>query len=284
MRFAQHVVNGGRMTALNRIAAAGLALFPALAQAEYELNLQPPHTSVAAHIFDLHTLIMVICIVIFVAVFSVMFYAVFRHRKSLGHQAAHFHEHTTVEIIWTVVPFFILIGMAYPATKVVIDMKDTSAADLTVKATGYQWKWGYDYLSGEGEGISFTSVLSTPRAQIQGKEPKGPNYLREVDNPLVVPAGKKVRLLTTAADVIHAWWVPEFGVKQDAMPGFIRDTWFRVDKPGTYRGQCVELCGKDHGFMPIVVVVKSAEDYAKWVAEQKAKMVPKQAQTPATKG
>ena len=257
------------MTALRKIAAAAaLALYPALAMSEYKLNLQAPQTPIAERIFDLHTLILVICVVIFVGVFAFMFYAVFRHRKSVGHKAAHFHENTTVEVLWTVVPFFILIGMAYPATKVVIDMKDTSAADVTIKATGLQWAWSYDYLN---EGIGFTSALATPRAQIMGIEPKGPNYLLEVDNPVVVPAGKKIRILVTAADVIHSWWVPALGAKQDAIPGFIRDTWFRAEKPGVYRGQCAELCGKDHGFMPIVVEARSPEDYAKWVAEQKAK-------------
>jgi len=261
------------MKALGKIAAASaLALYPALALSDYKLNLQAPQTPIAERIFDLHTLILVICVVIFVGVFAVMFYSVFRHRKSLGYKAAHFHENTTVEVLWTVLPFFILIGMAYPATKVVIDMKDTSAADVTIKATGLQWAWSYDYLN---EGISFTSALSTPQAQIMGLEPKGPNYLLEVDNPVVVPVGKKIRILTTAADVIHAWWVPALGAKQDAIPGFIRDTWFRVEKPGIYRGQCAELCGKDHGFMPIVVDARSPEDYAKWVQEQKAKTAKK---------
>jgi cytochrome c oxidase subunit II len=270
------------MTLMKRIAAAAvLGLQPVLAWSAWQLNLQTPETPIAARIFDLHTLILIICVIIFVGVFAVMFWAVFKHRKALGHKAAHFHENTTVELIWTVVPFFILIGMAYPATRVVIDMKDTSAADLTIKATGYQWEWGYDYLSGEGEGIAVVSRLSTPTAQIYGTEPKGANYLLEVDHPLVVPIGKKVRILTTAADVIHAWWVPQLGIKQDAIPGFIRDTWFRAEKPGTYRGQCAELCGKLHGFMPIVVVAMTPEDYAKWVAEQKAKMAPKQSDKPA---
>lgn len=230
-------------------------------------NLPPPESSVAAEIYDLHTLILIICLVIFVGVFAVMFYAIFRHRKAAGHQAARFHENTTVEIIWTVIPFFILIGMAYPATKTVIAMKDTSVPDLTVKATGYQWKWGYEYLNGEGEGIRYSSSLATPREQIDGAAPKGEHYLLEVDHPLVVPAGKKVRVLTTANDVIHAWMVPALGVKQDAIPGFIRDTWFKADKPGVYRGQCAELCGKDHGFMPIVVEVMAPDQYTQWVAE-----------------
>src|SRR3990170_5595745 len=172
-------------------------------------------------------------------------------------------------IMWIIIPFFILIGMAYPATKTVIAMKDTSSPDITIKATGYQWKWGYDYLQ---EGISFYSTLATPREQIEGRAPKGEHYLIEVDNPVVVPVGKKVRIITTANDVIHSWWVPALGIKQDAIPGFVRDTWFKADNPGTYRGQCAELCGKDHGFMPIVVEAVAPEQYAAWVAKQKTKM------------
>jgi cytochrome c oxidase subunit 2 len=200
-----------------------------------------------------------------------MLYSLIYHRKSVGYKAANFHHSTTVEIIWTIIPFFILIGMAYPATKTIIAMKDTSSPDITVKVTGYQWQWGYDYLVGEGSGISFISRTSTPLSQIYNKEAKGEHYLLEVDNPLVVPVGKKVRLLITANDVLHAWWVPAFAVKQDAIPGFIRDAWFTADKVGTYRGSCVELCGKDHAFMPIVVEVMEPAKYAQWVAEQKAK-------------
>jgi cytochrome c oxidase subunit 2 len=253
------------------------ALAPAMAVAQgrpehMQLNLQEPVTRVAAQIFDLHTLMMVIILVIFVGVFGVMFYSIYAHRKSVGAKAAQFHENTTVEIIWTIIPFVILVGMAWPATKVVLNMKDTANPDLTIKATGYQWKWGYDYLKGEGEGISMLANLATPREQIEGKAPRGENYLLETDNHLVVPVGKKVRILTTANDVIHSWWVPAFGVKQDAIPGFVRDTWFRADKEGIYRGQCAELCGKDHGFMPIVVEVVSAEKYTSWVGEQKKKM------------
>jgi cytochrome c oxidase subunit 2 len=235
-------------------------------------NLAPPKTPIAEQIYDLHTMMLVICTVIFVAVFSVMFYSIWKHRKSKGAVAASWHESTTVEIIWTVIPFLIVIVMALPATKTVVAMKDTSNADLTIKVTGYQWKWGYDYLRGEGEGIGFLSQLATPAAQIEGREAKSPTYLLEVDNPLVVPVNKKVRVVTTASDVIHAWWVPAFGVKQDAIPGFARDTWFRAEQIGTFRGQCAELCGKDHAFMPIVVRVVSAEDYSKWVAEKKQQM------------
>jgi cytochrome c oxidase subunit 2 len=248
-----------------------LALYAGLASAAYRLNFQAPVTRIAGEIYDLHMLMMYIILVIFCIVFGVMFYSIYAHRKSVGHKAAQFHENTTVEIIWTVIPFLILIGIAWPATTAVIALKDTSNPDLTIKATGYQWKWGYDYLKGEGEGIAFLSNLATPQDQIHNQNPKGDNYLLEVDNPLVVPVGKKVRILTTANDVIHSFWVPAFGIKQDAIPGFVRDTWFKVDKEGTYRGQCAELCGKDHGFMPIVVEVVSQEKYAQWVAAQKTK-------------
>jgi len=236
------------------------------ALAEYAYNLQVPASQVAEDVFWLQKLVMLVWVGMFVVVFGAMFYSLIKHRKSAGHKAAHFHENTTVEIIWTVIPFVILMGMAYPAAKVVIDMKDTSNPDLTVKITGYQWKWGYDYLN---DGISFYSNLSTPRDQIQGTAKKGEHYLLEVDEPMVVPVGKRVRLLITANDVLHAWWVPALGAKQDAIPGFIRDSWFKADKIGTYRGQCVELCGKDHGFMPIVVEVVSEADYAAWVAKKK---------------
>jgi cytochrome c oxidase subunit 2 len=236
-------------------------------------NLQEPQSEIARQIYDLHTLIMWIIVGIFVVVFGAMAYAIVMHRKSVGHKAEQFHENTTVEIVWTIVPFVILIGMAWPATKTIISMKDTSNADITIKATGYQWKWGYDYLQ---EGISFYSTLATPRDQIEDYEHKGTNksehYLLEVDNPVIVPVGKKVRIITTANDVIHAWWVPQLGIKQDAIPGFVRDTWFKADSPGIYRGQCAELCGKDHGFMPIVVEVVAPERYTAWVAEQKTKM------------
>lgn len=231
-------------------------------------NLQQPVTRIASEIYGMHTLMLLICLVIFVGVFGVMFWSVFRHRKSRGAVAANFHENTAVEIAWTVIPVLILLGMAWPATKTVIAMKDTSNPDITIKATGYQWKWGYDYLQGEGEGVRFLSNASTPQDQIVGAAAKGEAYLLEVDNPMVVPVGKKIRVLTTAADVIHSWWVPAFGVKQDAIPGFIRDTWFQADTEGIYRGNCAELCGKDHGFMPIEVHVVSAEKYTAWVAAQ----------------
>jgi cytochrome c oxidase subunit 2 len=241
-----------------------------------QLNFQTPVTPIASQIYSLHTLMLAICLIIFVAVFGVMFYSILKHRKSLGHKSATFHESTTVEIAWTIIPFLIVIGMALPATKTVVAMKDTSNADITIKATGMQWKWGYDYLKGEGEGISFLSNLSTPREQINDPtKAKNAEYLIEVDNDVVVPVNKKVRIVTTANDVIHAWAIPAFGVKQDAIPGFVRDTWFKAEKIGVYRGQCSELCGKEHAFMPIVVNVVSAEDYTKWVDGKKKEMASK---------
>ncbi|HEU4352326.1 MAG TPA: cytochrome c oxidase subunit II [Burkholderiales bacterium] len=230
---------------------------------------QTPASKMAQDIDTLHQVIMWIIMVIFVGVFGFMFYACYAHRKSIGHKAAQFHENTTVELLWTVIPALILIIIAWPVTKVVIAQKDTSAPDLTIKVTGYQWKWGYDYLRGEGEGISLTSMLATPREQIDGKAAKGEHYLLEVNNELVVPVGKKIRVITTAADVVHSWWIPALGAKQDAIPGFLRDTWFRAEQAGTYRGQCVELCGKEHAFMPIVVRAVPQAEYTKWVGEHK---------------
>ena len=253
-----------------RLAAATImAGVPAVAHAAREWNLQQPVTSIARQQYDLHMFIFWICAVIFVGVFGVMFYSLWKHRKSVGHQAEQFHENTVVEIVWTVIPFLILLFMAYPATKTILAMKDTSASELTIKVTGYQWKWNYDYLQ---DGFGYYSSLATPLAQIENREPKGELYLLEVDQPMVVPIDTKVRVLITAGDVLHAWWVPALGVKQDAIPGFVRDSWFRAEKIGTFRGQCAELCGKEHGFMPIVVEVKSKEDYAKWAAAQKQKV------------
>jgi cytochrome c oxidase subunit 2 len=217
-------------------------------------------------------MMLIICAVIFIAVFGVMFYSIFKHRKSLGHKAASFHESTTVEIIWTVVPLIIVIAMALPATKTVVAMKDTTNADITIKVTGYQWKWGYDYIKGEGEGISFLQTLTTPREQINNQSEKSTTYLVDVDNEMVVPVGKKIRMVTTANDVIHSWTIPAFGVKQDAIPGFVRDTWFRAEKLGTFYGQCSELCGKEHAFMPIAVKVVTDAEYTTWVAEKKKQM------------
>jgi cytochrome c oxidase subunit 2 len=244
------------------------ALSSGVARAAKEYNLQPPVTPIAEQIFDLHIYIMWICVVIFVVVFAVMFYSIFAHRKSKGHKAAQFHENTMVEVVWTVVPFFILLFVAYPATRTVLAMKDTTVPDLTVKVTGSQWKWNYDYLD---YGFGFYSNLKTPLAQIEDREPKGEHYLLEVDQPMVVPVNKKIRLLVTSADVIHAWFLPAAGVQQDAIPGFVRDDWMRFDKPGIYRGQCAKICGKEHGFMPIVVEVLPADQYAAWVDTQKKK-------------
>lgn len=257
-----------RLKAFLRLLVLGATmLLPAIAMAELQWNLKPANTEIGGAIHDLHTLVMIIITVIFVGVFGFMFYAILKHRKSVGHKAAQFHESTTVEIIWTVIPVVILIAMAWPATKALLTLRDTSSPDMTIKVTGYQWKWGYEYLD---DGIQFYSTLATPREQIQGTEKKGENYLLEVDKPLVVPVGKKVRILTTAADVLHAWFVPELSIKQDAIPGFIRDTWFKAEHTGTFRGQCAELCGAEHGFMPIVVNVVSEDDYKTWVAQQKA--------------
>ena len=258
-------------------AAAAIALCaPALA--DYHVDILPPATPIAQQIYDLHFGILWVCVGIFIVVFGAMFWSVFKHRKSQGAQAAQFHENTTIEIIWTIVPFIILIGMAYPATRTVLDMKDGSNPDMSIKVTGYQWKWEYDYLQ---DGVRFFANLSTPREQIDehhGKgAPKNPNYLLEVDNPMVVPVGKKVRLLITSNDVIHGWYVPQLGINQYGIPGFVKDAWFKIDKPGRYLGQCSQICGKEHGFMPITVDAVSAEDYAKWVAATKAKMPPPEA-------
>jgi cytochrome c oxidase subunit 2 len=255
-----------RRTAQGVLATLLLLAWHGLALAEMRLNLQDAKTQVGHHVHDLHTLVLIVCVVIFIGVFGVMFYAIWKHRKSAGHQAAHFHENTTVEVIWTVIPAFVLLGLMFPATKTLLAQRDTTAPDLTVKVTGYQWKWQYEYLD---DGVSFYSNLSTPRAQIEGADTKGENYLLEVDKPMVVPVGKKVRVLTTAGDVIHAWYVPALAVKQDAIPGFVRDAWFKAEEPGVYRGQCAELCGKEHGFMPIVVEAVSEDKYKEWVAANK---------------
>ena len=240
-----------------------------------ELNIQIPATKIAEEQVWLHWFMMIICTVIFVAVFGVMFYSILKHRKSVGHKASNFHESLKVEIAWTVIPFIIVIFMALPATKAVVAEKDTSNADLTIKATGQQWKWGYDYLKGEGEGISFVSTLDNDQRVMSNNGAVGvdvDDYLLKVDFPLVVPVGKKVRIITTSTDVIHAFAVPSFGIKQDAIPGFVRDTWFRAERVGDFHGQCQELCGKEHAYMPIHVKVLSQEDYTAWVMDQNHKM------------
>ena len=246
-----------------------------------QFDLHPPATKIATEQQDLHVMMLWICGVIFVGVFGVMFYSIFAHRKSKGVKPASFHESTTVEIVWTIIPFLIVIGMALPATKAVVAQKDTTNADLTIKATGYQWKWGYDYLKGEGEGIQIISTLdASQRALSDAGTPQGDNYLLKVDEPLVVPVHKKVRIITTANDVIHSFMVPAFGIKQDAIPGFVRDTWFRAEKTGDFYGQCAELCGKEHAYMPIHVKVVSEDDYAKW-AEARLKAQAAKADDPS---
>ncbi|MGB4926013.1 MAG: cytochrome c oxidase subunit II [Giesbergeria sp.] len=244
----------------------------------HQLNLTRGVTRIAEEQSNLHWMMLIICTVIFVAVFSVMFYSIWKHRRSQGAKAANFHESVTVEIVWTVVPFLIIVGMALPATKVLVAQKDTTNADLTIKTTGYQWKWGYDYIKGEGEGIGFISTLDPAQRAMSssGDVSQAPdNYLFKVDNPLVVPVGKKIRIITTANDVIHSFMVPAFGIKQDAIPGFVRDTWFRADSVGDFYGQCAELCGKEHAYMPIHVKVVSAADYTAWVGGEMKKVAAK---------
>ena len=256
-----------RVHAKRALALCGLALFPVMSMADWTMNMSPGVTQTSNDIYGLHMTILWICVVIGVVVFGVMFWSIFAHRKSRGHKPANFHENTTVEVLWTIIPLVVLVAMAIPATATLIDMYDTTEADVDIKITGYQWKWKYDYLDDE---FGYFSSLSTPRDQINNRQTKGDNYLLEVDNPLVVPVGQKVRLLMTANDVIHSWWVPEFGLKKDAIPGFINEAWIRVDTPGTYRGQCTELCGKDHGFMPIVVEAVPQAEYQTWIGEQRA--------------
>jgi len=263
---------------LRAAARLGLALFallalPALAVGNLpggpgvnQYDLDPPASQIAADQQWLHNFMMIICVVIFIAVFGTMFYSIVMHRKSKGAKAANFHESTTVEIAWTVVPFLIVILMALPATKTVVAMKDTSSPDLTIKVTGSQWKWAYDYLKGEGEGIGFVSTIDPAQREMSDAgKPQGDDYLLKVDNPLVVPVDKKVRVITTANDVIHAFYVPALGVQETALPGFVRDAWFRADRIGTFYGQCTQLCGKEHSYMPIQVKVVSQADYTAWV-------------------
>jgi cytochrome c oxidase subunit 2 len=248
-------VFGGSMTLASREASA-----------DWELNMRQGVTDVSHQVYDLHMYILWICVIIGILVFGAMFWSIWRHRKSKGVQAAQFHHSTTAEVAWTIIPVFILVGMAIPATHTLIAMEDTSSPDMTVKVTGYQWKWKYDYLDDK---VSFFSNLrSSSRAAVYADPSQVENYLLEVDNPLVVPVNKKIRFLITSGDVIHSWWIPDLGWKKDAIPGFINEMWTRISEPGTYRGQCAELCGKDHGFMPVVVVAKSDEDYRQWVAKQ----------------
>ena len=249
-----------RLTAL-----AALLASPAARAGWDTLNMPVGVTAISRDVYDLHMLIFWICVVIGVVVFGAMFYSILMHRKSRGAVAAPFHESTTVEVVWTVVPFVILVAMAVPATATLIEMEDSSNPEMTLKVTGYQWLWHYDYLS---QGFDFYSYLATPRAQILDQAPKGEHYLLEVDRPLVLPTETKIRMLITASDVLHAWWVPDLAVKKDAIPGFVNELWTRIETPGVYRGQCAELCGRDHGFMPIVVHALPPDEYRAWAEQQ----------------
>jgi cytochrome c oxidase subunit 2 len=262
---------GGFMKRLTTLLSALVAMMSTNVFAEYGLNMTEGVTSISRDIYTLHMMVFWVCVAIAVIVFGVMAYSIFAHRQSKGAVAANFHESTKAELVWTIVPIIILVGMAIPASKVLIDLEDTTKAEMNVKITGHQWKWQYDYPE---EGISFISNLAQSHKEVvtgtdADRESVG-NYLLEVDKHLVLPVDTSIRFLITSNDVIHNWWVPAFGVKQDANPGFINDAWAKIDEIGTYRGQCAELCGKDHGFMPIVVDVRSKADYAKWVSEQQA--------------
>jgi len=237
--------------------------------AESNYNMTQGVTEVSNKVYDLHMLIFYICCAIALVVFGVMFYSIIHHRKSKGAVAAHFHESTKVEILWTIIPIVILVAMAIPATKTLIAMEDTSESDLTIQITGSQWKWHYSYF---GEEVEFFSLLATSDKQIEGEEVKGANYLLEVDNPLVVPINRKIRFIMTSDDVIHSWWVPAFAVKKDTIPGFINEAWTKIDEPGVYRGQCAELCGRAHGFMPIVVQAMEEEKYDAWLVAKKEEL------------
>jgi cytochrome c oxidase subunit II len=285
--FAIHVARIRRQLTIGRafcVAALVFILSPLSALAAYDVNIPPPATTISTQIYGLHMYILYFCAVIFVVVFALMFYSIFKFRKSKGAVAdVNFHESTLIEIIWTAIPFVILLFMAIPATKTVLDMKDTTNPDMTIKVTGYQWGWRYDYAADD---MGFYSNLSTPWSQIgqPGEKPteeKGKDYLLEVDNPLVVPVGKRVRLLITSNDVIHGWYVPQLGVNQYGIPGFIKDVWFKAEKTGTFKGQCSQICGKLHGYMPITVIVKSDADYAKWLEDSKGKWGNKKAADPA---
>ena len=271
-KASQGLLGFGALLATQAVLAGDLAGGPA----KNQLDLHPPVTKIASDIQGLHHFMLIICLVIFLAVFGVMFYSIIKHRKSVGHKSANFHESVAVEIAWTIVPFVIVVVMGMAATKTVVAMKDTSNADITIKTTGMQWKWGYDYLRGEGEGIGFVSTLDVAQRNMSDSgHPSGDNYLLKVDNPLVVPVNKKIRIITTANDVIHAFAVPAFGVQQDAIPGFVRDAWFRAEKTGDFYGQCAKLCGKEHSYMPIHVKVLAAEDYSLWVQGKRKEIAAK---------
>lgn len=255
LRYASAWLGGLSLSAVSSSASAG-----------WEVNMTRGVTEVSHSVFNLHMTIFWICVAIGVIVFSIMFWSMFMHRKSRGAVPATFHENLTVEILWTVIPLLILVGIAIPATKTLIDIYDTEDSDIDILVTGYQWRWQYNYL---GEDVSFFSHMTTSRDAINNLAAKGENYLLEVDEPVVIPVGQKVRFLITAADVIHSWWVPALAVKKDAIPGFVNEAWTRVEEPGIYRGQCTELCGRDHAFMPVVVDARSQEDYDAWLAEKK---------------
>jgi cytochrome c oxidase subunit II len=262
------------MTSVDTVRALGVGVgawllgLPPVAMAnDYGLNLPIGVTEISGRVYGLHMLVLWICVAIGIVVFGAMFYSIVRHRRSLGARAAAFHESTYVEILWTLIPLLILVSLAVPAARLLIAMDDTSGSDMTIKVTGYQWKWHYEYLD---EDLSFFSTLATPQEQILGFEEKNEHYLLEVDNPMVVPVGKTIRILLTANDVIHAWWVPDLAVKRDAIPGFVNEVWTRIEEPGVFRGQCAELCGRGHAFMPIVVVAKDEAGWQAWLEEQRA--------------
>jgi cytochrome c oxidase subunit 2 len=262
---------------LRALGTFALLSAPAAALADYAMDILTPASPMAQDAYDLHWGILWVCVAIFFIVFGAMFWSIFAHRRSKGAKAAQFHENTTVEIIWTIVPLVVLVGMAWPATRTMLEMKDASNADIAIKVTAYQWRWEYEYQpSPNQEGFRYLSSLSTPRDQIDERDgpgaKKNENYLLEVDRPMVVPVGKKVRLLITSNDVIHGWYVPQLGVNQYGIPGFVKDAWFTGTKEGTYRGQCSQICGKEHAYMPIVVEVKSEQEYAKWAQAERAKM------------
>lgn len=269
MLLSRYIRSGGAMLAL---ALSPLGVSASEYAGSMRYNMTQGVTEISHAVYDLHQTIFWICVIIGLLVFGVMFYSIFAHRKSKGAKPATFHESHTIEMIWTAVPFVILIAMAWPATSTLRKMEDTSNAELTIKVTGYQWKWRYEYVDYQGKDldIDYFSNLGTSQNQIKNKEAKSENYLLEVDRPLYIPTGKKVRFLITSNDVIHSWWVPAFAVKKDAIPGFINEIWTKVDEEGTYRGQCAELCGKDHGFMPIVVKALGPQEFGSWLDKEQA--------------
>ena len=265
---------GIKIKKLFSLITTALFLSPAIASADYKLNMTEGVTAISRDIHDLHMLVLWIVTIVGIAVFAVIIYSLINHRKSKGAVAAQFHESTTIEVIWTVIPLVVLVLIAIPATKTLLEIEDASNPDVTIKVTGWQWKWQYEYLD---EGISFFSNLDAKSNEARQRKSgidvsSVEHYLLNVDNPIVVPVGKKVRILTTANDVIHSWWVPALGVKRDAIPGYINESWTRIEEPGVYRGQCAELCGKDHGFMPIVVKAVTDSEYQAWVKQQKLAM------------